>query len=253
MLVKRQGWLSLFFLLGLLGLLAACSPRKAGPAPSPTAPPTPLPLVVYHTPAVRLRLGALRSCAAAVPGLALYMEELPASHLPEASDLENGMILRLGEGRGSLPFAASLGEELIRVVANPESPIDSLEKDTLHAIFTGEQTTRDETGGTQPLHPWVYSPGEELSDLLEEKILEGKQPAAAANLAATPQEMLAAVAENPEAIGWLPESWLDESVRAVELAPALQAELSLPILAITPAEPQGVLREFLSCVQEGSR
>lgn len=246
MLVKRLVFLVLF--------LAACSPREAGPVPTATAPPTPLPLVVYHTPAVRLRLDALQNCAQAVPGLALYTQELPASHLPQARDLETGLILRLGEGPGPVPFAVSLGEESIRVVAGPDSPIDRLETEELQAIFNGERTTWPETGGgTKPLHPWVYPAGEEAAELIEEKILKGNQPAAAARLAATPLEMLRAAAEDPGAIGWLPESWLDESVQVLELDPALQAELSLPVLAIAAAEPQGRLREFLSCLQESAR
>lgn len=237
-----------------IALLSGCALPGGAPPPTPTPLPTPRPLVVYATPAVRPWLPALQTCARTLPELALYIEEIPAASLPELAKPEDGLILRLGEGTPPLPFAVSLGEEPLRVVVHPQNPLRSLDREDLQTIFSGEPAVPAKPGQSEPnLQPWVYPLGEEISDLWEQNILDGKPPAAAARLAASPQEILLGVAADPDAIGWLPESWLDASVRAIELAPGLQQELSLPVLAIAASAPQGPARDFLICLQAGAR
>ena len=68
--------------------------------------------------------------------------------------------------------------------------------------------------------------------------------------------MLEAVAGDPNAIGYLPGSFLasgDETlvnkVKTIQLDEALETDLLQPILALTQNEPSGLMRELLICVQ----
>jgi len=58
------------------------------------------------------------------------------------------------------------------------------------------------------------------------------------------------VAADPAALGFVPAQLLDDSLKALQIE-GLDAALEQPILALAASEPQGALRQFLGCVQEG--
>jgi hypothetical protein len=62
--------------------------------------------------------------------------------------------------------------------------------------------------------------------------------------------MIEAVAKDRGAIGYVPEAWVGDSVRVLEIE--LPAEMHLPVLALAEQEPQGALRGWLSCLQSSS-
>jgi hypothetical protein len=65
-----------------------------------------------------------------------------------------------------------------------------------------------------------------------------------------PQQMLSAIAADQGAIGFIPVRWLDSTVRSVTISNIDSASLSFPVLVLTPTEPSGAFRTWLSCVQE---
>ena len=61
--------------------------------------------------------------------------------------------------------------------------------------------------------------------------------------------MLASIAQDPAAIGALPRAWFSEAVKPAEIDQDLRELLLQPVLALAEEEPQGIVREFLSCLQ----
>ncbi|MFU8773929.1 MAG: hypothetical protein ACNA8H_16105, partial [Anaerolineales bacterium] len=76
-------------------------------------------------------------------------------------------------------------------------------------------------------------------------------PTTLSNLAPDPESMLAAVGNNPHAIGYLPQSWLSPSVKSLEIPSETREKLIHPVLALASGEPQGENRVFLYCLQRG--
>ena len=64
------------------------------------------------------------------------------------------------------------------------------------------------------------------------------------------EAMLEAVANDPQAIGFLPTRWLNQSVKPIEILDFQNNDLLLPILAVTKSEPTGLTRDWLLCLQE---
>lgn len=234
-----------------LGLTACALAPGGAAAETPTPPATPIPQVVSITPALRPLAERLNDCALQTPGLALYIEELPASALPEAGAVPGSFSARLGEGPQTAPFAVSLGEEEVRVIVHPDNPVTEIGEEELRGLFEGSIVSWSEIGGEErAVSPWVYPAGEELQTLFESSLLQGADPASTTGLAPTPQQMIAAVAAEQGAVGFIPASWPQEQIAVVRLPDSLQARLSLPVLVQAPEEPQGASRTFLSCLQE---
>jgi hypothetical protein len=61
--------------------------------------------------------------------------------------------------------------------------------------------------------------------------------------------MREALTEDPQAIGFLPGLWLDESVQMITIEDLDLASFQVPILGITPSSPDDGLRDWLLCLQ----
>ena len=227
-------------LVSLLGCLAP---------PTSTPPPPLQPVEVALTPALTPVQAALHTCALAQPEIALLLTETTASYLPvQTADLS----LRLGPPADSTGFAAPLSEEQIVVITNPANPIATMKAGELRSVFNGENERWDELGGRkQSIQVWVYPEGDEISQVFRQAILAGKSFSSLALLAPDPSAMLEAVNGDSAAIGFLPKAWLQGGVKAIQLDQVLQDSLHQPVLALSEAEPQGAVREFLYCLQSG--
>jgi len=109
------------------------------------------------------------------------------------------------------------------------------------------------TASGQPLQVWILQ-GDDVRRYFDAVILDGTdflsaEVAPQARIAPDPAAMLVAVSSDPAAIGYLPATWLDDEVRPLVLDSALALKLRLPILALAKAEPQGVSRTLLGCLQ----
>jgi hypothetical protein len=61
--------------------------------------------------------------------------------------------------------------------------------------------------------------------------------------------MLQAVAENPGAIGYVPEDRLTDQVFRVPLPEDLSARLVIPVMALSERAPTGAAYRLLACLQ----
>lgn len=208
-----------FVLTALIILgLAACG------TPTPQAEQT---INVYATPAAQPWLGELYDCAASA--------SVTLNVSPDAPDI----FLRLGEPQGLVTPAFQIDTEDILVVVNRLSPVQSLTIEQARALFAGT-----ERGNAPQVQVWVYPQGEDTQGAFEQAVMEGRSVASNARLAVDPQHMSEVLNADVNAVGILPRHWMMGELREV------LAVASVPVLAITLSEPQGVVRELIACLQK---
>ncbi len=201
------------------------------------------------TPAVWPLQEAVHRCAVAQPGIALVLSELPATYLESAAP---DLALRLGEPSKIVGYAASVTSENIAIIVHPANPIRALDQKQLRKLFTGQVVSWAEVGGPdQLIQVWAFPENDDARQTFDSAILASGSLASGASLASDPSQMIREIAANPGAIGYVPDAWLSNQVRALELAPGLRALLRQPVLALATAEPHGAVRRFLACLQSG--
>ena len=229
------------------GLFGGCNSIIAAieKAPVATIAPTPEAVNVVITPAARTLWGKLHECALAHPELALILWERPSTS-PDFRQAD--LSIRLGAPASEEGYLALLGETEIKVIVHPSSAFADLTFEEIKTIFQ-----KGYTASGQPLQVWILQ-GDDVRRYFDAVILDGTdflsaEVAPQARIAPDPAAMLVAVSSDPAAIGYLPATWLDDEVHPLVLDSALSLKLRLPILALAKAEPQGVSRTLLGCLQ----
>ncbi len=238
------------FLSFMLLLLSGCSGAGTPPAVTPQV------VRVQYTAAAQPWLVDLTICAAKMDGMAVSAEQRVASTLDAGSA---DIMLRLGAPQGlSLP-SFQVGEDQIVVIVHPQNPVSSLTRGQLLGLFIGQITNWSELGGNdQPVQLWVLDAGEDIQALFGQTVLEGLRVPPGAHLAVDPGQLRDAVAADPGAVGIVSKHYLagnpstgsGQAVRAIRLPDDISAALRVPVLAITPTEAQGAVRDLLACLQK---
>lgn len=215
-------------LLSILLLVTSCSP-----VPANTTTPTPTVIKVYATPATQSWQTSLFKCATDQSAVLTLSD-------PGSADIT----IRIGEPENLSMPVFQLGWEEVLVVVNKAHSFQQLRTEQVTELFTGEishweQIAPTETGAVQV---WVFADGDDTQQVFKQT-LTGKPIASNARLAASPEEMSRAIANDPYAIGILSRRWKTDNLSDVYVA------ASAPILAITPSEPQGTLKNLLACLQ----
>jgi hypothetical protein len=226
--------------------LAACIPSSG--SPTGQAPATLSPLRVNITPAMRNYRSLLNQCAQLQPDIALFVTEMPAANLgKKESDLQ----LRLGLPNQGVDYAFQVGTAHIQFVVNSTQESLAIHTDQIRALFDGEITDWSQASGIQgAVHPWVYPDNNELELILKRNVMNGEQISPSASIATDPESMLQAIAQDDNAIGFLPSSWMTDTIHAIKLDNDLDSQLNFPVLALTETNPQGPLSVFIACLQK---
>jgi hypothetical protein len=205
-------FLFLFFSL----LLFSCGPS------APLA--TPQLITVYSTFAAQPWLPPLYECAGTSAAL---------SRIDEAAAAD--IVLRVGEPSFLASPAYQIDEEEILIVAHRQSAVQNLTLEAARALFAGQ--------GDSTAQVWVYSSGEDVQEVFEQIVMEGRSVDSSARIAATPQQMSDTLVNQSDAVGILPRHWKAGPTREVF------SVATVPVLAITRSEPQGILHELIACLQ----
>ena len=213
------------FLLVLILLLSACAP--AGPSSAPV-------VNVSASFATQSWLAELYDCAGKQSVIVRETEK-------ESADI----ILRLGEPANLSTPAFQVDSDEVLVVVNRVHPFNKLNAEQVQALFSGQisdwgQIDASKTGKVQV---WVFAPGEDVQQVFAQT-LGGIPVVSTARLATSPDEMSQAVANDENAIGILSRHWKMGNVAEVYVA------ASAPVLALTPVEPQGAVKDLLACLQK---
>jgi hypothetical protein len=206
------------WLLLLVTLLAACAPTE-----------TPIPeteiVDIYATPATQPWLPDAFACAPA--GTAIRVANDPIS-----ADIS----LRLGEPEFLATPAYQIDTEEILIVIHRQSPVQNLTMDDVRELFAGR--------GDPSVQVWVYAPGEDVQQVFEQAVMQGRSVTSLARLAVNPQHMSDTLNNEPNTVGILPRHWKVGDTRSVYAIP------DVPVLAIVKEEPQGVIQAVIACLQK---
>src|SRR5690606_23732753 len=113
-------------------------------------------------------------------------------------------------------------------------------------LFTGAVGEWESVGGrAAPVQVVARAGSSDGAQLFNAQMLNGAEPAAGGRVAPTWAAMRELVAENPNAIGYLPAAEVDDSVSVVDVP----VEVTGLVAAVAVAEPTGPARDFIAWVQ----
>ena len=210
----RRRLLAVLILIGLL--MSSCA---AG-----TPPATPVLISIYSTLAAQPWLSDLYDCAGTTATL---------SRVDDPSTAE--IVLRLGEPELLETPAYQIDVEDVLIVTHRQSPVQNLGLEDARKLFSGF--------GDPTIQIWVYPDGEDVQEIFERNVMAGGSVASTAWLAADPQQMSDTLVNEPNTVGILPRHWKVGDAREVLTV------ATVPVLAITPDEPQGIVRDLIACLQ----
>lgn len=145
------------------------------------------------------------------------------------------IILRVGEPEIIISPVYQIDEEEILIVTNRESPIQNLTLSEVQELFAQ---------GNDSAKVWVYASDADVQIVFDQLVMKGRSVTTFAGLATSPQQMSNLINAEKDAVGILPKHWMAGNVREVSSAG------TVPVLAITKEEPQGVVKELIACLQK---
>ncbi len=239
-------------LLGLVLILSACAtPQESTPAPTPSA------MNVIFPHALKPWADKIASCAGNDPQAAVYFLQ---SEQLESQVGPNDIILVFGNlNRGSDGiYLSQVGWDQVVVIVNKDNPLPQLSIDELMSVFAGHTTDSDVVPGSSP-QIWVLPGGESTRLIFDQAVMQNQLISTDAMLAPDPGAMLESVSQNPDAIGYLPTTFITTGdptmtakVRIIQLEPSLEDLLHQPVVAITQHEPVGLMRNLLVCLESST-
>jgi len=190
---------------------------------------------------------------------AVYQEKSWGANIYSAADI----YLTLGEKEVMGRYSYLLGEDEILPVVHPGLSITNLPGEIIRNIFLGRFSKWDEVSNSCPDCFGQGYQGEGraiqiygfLNQSAVSRVFSAGFPKAApagANIRIAPdaEAMRELISQDPNAIGYLPRSWADDSVTLVFGESNQENTARLPIIATSQAEPQGGAKVWLACLQE---
>jgi hypothetical protein len=104
------------------------------------------------------------------------------------------------------------------------------------ALFAGQ--------GDPSVQVWVYASEEDVQQVFDQAVMAGGSVTASAKLASDPQQMSDTLVRDSNAVGILPRHWKVGDVREVFKV------ATVPVLALTQSEPQGMIQGLIACLQK---
>ena len=209
----------------IVPLLLAFSSLLFSSCSTSTPQTTPQVVTVYSTSAASPWLGDVYACAESFAVIS-RMDD------PASADI----VLRIGEPKYLISFAYQIDDEEILIVTHRQSPIQNLTLDEAQTLFAGL--------GDPSVQVWVYASDEDVFGAFDQFVMKGRSVSSSANIAVTPQQMSDVLNSESNAVGILPRHWKAGDVREV------YSVGKVPVLAITPNQPQGTVAQMIGCLQK---
>lgn len=241
---------SLFVILVMLPTLAACSTEIETSSPQPSIEVNNLQII----PGLDHWMPQIAECANQTPYFAVTIEEKPVSAL----DIDQAdLIIRLGDRTEDDPFVTLLGMEELVILTGESVPISSIGIESLRAIYLGKiynwndvpEVPPEDLSLQQPVLAFTYPDGTSLRSLFEESYLNGQPITGQAIILSTLTSAINFLKEFPYAIGYMLKSQVPVGIKNLPVTDFSSEANQQYVLAITPHEPEGQLRQFLLCLQ----
>jgi hypothetical protein len=146
------------------------------------------------------------------------------------------IVVRVGEPEFLNSPAYQIDREEILIVTHRQSPVQNLTLEDAQKLFAGQ--------GDPPVQVWVYASGEDVQEVFDQVVMEGKNVSPSARIAVNPQQMSDTLVNEANAVGILPRHWKAGDSREIFTV------ATVPVLAITNSEPQGVIQDLIACLQK---
>lgn len=186
---------------------------------------TPQLVTVYSTSAAQPWLPPLYECAGTSAAI---------SRVDDSNSAD--IVLRVGEPEFLNSPAYQIDTEEILIVTHRQSPVQNLTLEEARALFAGQRGPS--------VQVWVYASAEDVQEVFDQVVMEGKNVTSSARIAVNPQHMSDTLVNESNTVGVLPRHWKVGDAREVFNAG------TVPVLAVTNSEPQGVIQELIACLQK---
>jgi len=202
-------------------------------------PPSPQPIRVSTTPVIfPVHQELLNYCSIQNPEINMILDIQPDT-LPKDGTVDIAIIIGEPETWDGIT-AYQLGWEDIVFITNVDSKVNLRKLESIRGYFTA----------TQPIYNiWTYPQGHPLQKIFGEVIMGEENISPYAIIAPNPGEMLDAITQDSNAIGYIPGSWLTDDIKTITIDPSIQEALRKPILALTSQKPDPLIQNFLACLQ----
>jgi len=201
----------------LLIPLSACTPA--------TPPATPEVVPVYSSSAAQPWLSELYKCAGTTSVISRVNDPASAT-----------ILLRVGEPDHLASPSYQIDSEEILIATQRQSPVQNLTLEQARELFAGQ--------GDPSVQVWVYAAGEDVQEVFDRLVMAGGSVTHNVWLAANPGQMSDLLVNKPNTVGILPRHWKAGDSRQVFPVG------TVPVLAITQTEPQGVIKQLIACLQK---
>ncbi len=159
---------------------------------------------------------------------------------PQSADI----VLRVGQPENLNTPAYQLSTEEILVVANLKTGVGALTSDQVRALFLGQITNWKDAGGNDlPVQVWAYPSDADVQQVFEQDVMKGQPVTSQARLAVAVPAMMNSVETVSGSVGVVTRRLKSSNI------PESLTVATVPVLAIVKSEPQGVIKELLSCLQ----
>ncbi len=234
-------------LLFVLLFIAGCGVQNLPAMPTATAP-----LRVELTPSTTIWSGALNRCGQLNSDLNVMVDVNTTNQIPPGED---SLMIRSGEMETEYQQFHLADEEIV-IIVNPNNPLNELTIDQLVSIYTGFSNTWGSVDPTQStelsgseITVYHYSIDDDLEKIFRTTDGTTFITTLSAKSVISPTDVIDRVGTKPEAIGFIPKSWLVSSVKQVKI----DKKITYPLLMLTKNEPGGRLKQLMLCLQDQAK
>jgi hypothetical protein len=232
----------------LLPVISACSPQ----IPTITATPAAMVWRIQYSTSMKTYVPFFFACTMEQTGLQILTEEvvnLQQSQPPFEFSLHWGDLDQVSG------YATVIGHDEWVVVVNAGNPLEQVSFDTMQQLFQGmysnwEDLALEGYSYSGPLQVWGYVEGVDIQDSFKAASGVDLMINPFTKLAPNPEALLLEIANDPGAIGILPASWVDNTVKKITVSGLPSEAFTVPIVAVSAAEPTGEPRAWLACLQD---
>lgn len=171
--------------------------------------------------------------------------------------------LAMACGKGVYPVPFRIAYDCIVPVVHPENPVKDLTIEQLKDIYLGKITNWAEAGGSdQPILVVSRDMSSGTYEVWEEKVMKKEAIFPGANLEASNEAVVKAVASKKGAVGYIGLGYLENSVKSVSVNTIKGSEtttlngtypISRPLFMFTKGWPSGELLNFLNYVLDPAK
>ena len=224
-------------LFSILILISACAPVYAPPDP-------PQVLLIQLSPALSWMTSSMNTCALRSGTLGLVIDETRIDRInPEA------LIIHVGDIELPNATVYEISRSELKFIVNPLNPLCSIEFPALISFFDGTITSWDQLGvEAGAIKLWQYPDSGGIRRLASEGLGISIPLNIPIGIAPNPIAMRELVAREPNALGYLLDRFMDQTVKSLEISGADRDQFTVPVLASTTRSLSTDEYAWLACV-----